>query len=511
MTSRQQHPPSREAEPLHSMPALEEVPLLSSKRRGLMLGVCTLQAAVTGCVYLGWSPLSSLLLRAEVFSRECEREGDGSFRGDRRGSGEEFICDAQDAAVQHLYGFTLAVHFTTSALAGCLVDTLGPKVTSVLGQAFNCAGWGLLASMDALSHARVYLSFLFIGMGADTAFLPTLVVSRLFPRASGLVIALLGAACSVSFAIPLLLLWLLPHGDLSGCLWYAALGPGFFAAVNCICMPQKKFEIHEKTRRSSVSQSEEAHEADAILESPGQLETIPLGIVPSEPVEMRGHPTEGQSPPRQFEVSPSLLHSVLSERFILLVLHFSGVGFLSAFYQEAHGRLLTIEAQQFLGLSLPLSFVPCMLLGLLSDRVGIVPVMMFVNAAGLAAFLFTLASQQLAGYLSVSCFVVYMALFSSQAFIYIEQTFSQKHFGRLAGLVELTGGLCSLLCSRVYSRAVLGGDNPKESGIISVQLFCLFLFLVEFAVLSRLLFVSSRCSDPPHGIRSHTATAREGV
>ncbi|KAL8451831.1 hypothetical protein Emed_001711 [Eimeria media] len=456
--------------------------LFQSFRRWILLTAFTLQTVATGCVYFGWAPLSHLLLNAGVFASKCAVDENGQYLVDRREDGHAYICNEQDAAVQHLYAITLAVHFTTSALAGLMMDTLGPKFTSVLGQGFNLTGWLLLSTVTPQSRARVYAGFVFIGMGADVAFLPTLLVSRLFPTCPGLVITLLGAASSASFMIPMILWSCLPTGNLSGCMWYAALGPGLFALVDAVLMPLRPFKPAEGSADAQrLADPAAMDEADAFV----WLSQRQAYGSTTELVNLRSRKRPGENGSDQ-ECSRSIFRSLLSERFLLIALYFIGVSWVSSFYQEAHSRMLSSGPQRFLGAVLPLSFIPCIFLGKCSDAVGILPVMMAVNTAGLLAYLCSLSQDAAAGYASVLFFMVYMSLFSSQIFIYINAAFNSQHFGRLVGLVEMTGGLLSLVCNPVYAHAV---GSAEEDGILRVQVLVLLLLLLEFAVLGRLFYL----------------------
>ncbi|KAL8426749.1 hypothetical protein Efla_002263 [Eimeria flavescens] len=442
--------------------------------RWILLLTFTLQTAATGCVYFGWAPLSSMLLSAA--------DEEGGYVNDRRADGLAFICNEQDAAVQHLYAITLAVHFTTSAFAGLLMDTLGPKVTSVLGQGFNLAGWVLLATVNPQSVFRVYAGFVCIGMGADTAFLPTLLVSRLFPRYPGLVITLLGAASSASFVVPFVLWSLLPPGSMSGCMWYAVCCPGLFLLVDALLMPLRPFSLREgEGDEQRLAGQPAMEESDSIM----WLASRQVYGSHAELLNLRQR-REGEASEQEGSPVRSIFRAVASERYLLIALYFVGVSWVSAFYQEAHKRMLSAGPQHFLGVVLPLSFIPCILFGKLSDSVGILPVMVFVNTAGLLAYLCTLSLQPAAGYASVFFFTLYMSLFSSQIFIYIDATFNSRLFGRLVGLVEMTGGLLSLICNPVYAHAV-GSHN--EEGILRIQVLVLLLLLLEFAVLGRLMYL----------------------
>lgn len=457
----------------------------TTANRFLLLAAFTAQTVATGCVYFGWAPLSSMLLSVGIFADQCPAIVNDPSMEDPQMKHREFKCNEQDAAVQNLYTITLAAHFTTSAFAGLMMDTLGPRLTSVLGQGFNIAGWSLISTVNSQSHAKVYAAFVLIGMGADTAFLPTLLVSRLFPRNPGLIITLLGAACSASFVVPSVLWLLLPVGDLSGCIWYVIFGPGLFLLVDALLMPVRHFKtnkIEENTQ--SLPQLPSVNEDDSFIPvtqrqaCANQSELMNLNIQSSSHEEISGNTQ-----------SNFLFRTVLSQEYILIVVYFIGVSWVSSFYQQAHSRILAPEPQRFLGWMLPLSFIPCIFFGKCSDCMGILPVMLIVNTAGLLTYLCSLSQQPTAGYASVLFFMMYMSLFSSQVFIYIEKTFSTEHFGRLIGLVELTGGLFSLLCNPVYANAV---ENPDGNGIMRVQMLVIMLLLFEFLVLGRLLILKKR-------------------
>ncbi|CDJ45998.1 hypothetical protein EBH_0063320 [Eimeria brunetti] len=193
--------------------------------RHLILFVYVVYVFLTGCVYFGWAAISSMLLRADSFSHLCPRTADGSSFVEDLREEKGYICNEQEAAVQHLYTLTLAVHTTFSSIAGTTMDFAGPLATAALGQLFNFTGWALLASSMGSSSSSssssssisssvsssssnsgyLYAGFVFIGMGADMGFLPTLCITRLFPKSAGLSITLLGSAASASFAIPLIL------------------------------------------------------------------------------------------------------------------------------------------------------------------------------------------------------------------------------------------------------------------------------------------------------------------
>ncbi|OEH73900.1 hypothetical protein cyc_06662 [Cyclospora cayetanensis] len=315
----------------------------------------------------------------------------------------------------------------------------------MIGQCFHIVAWSLISSLTAESHATVYLGFICIGLGADTAFLPTLLVTRLFPGAAATVLTLIGSASSASFAIPLILHSYLTDGGISGCWWYVGFGPCLFLVIVFFVMPLKAYKAYDEANFDQQ-------------------------VVPSDqkPASERPPMTTGQT--RELSLD---------------------MGWITSFYQEAHDRILVQKAQDFLGSALPFSFIPCIILGKLSESIGIISVMGIVNTAGLLAYAFSLKQAAAAGMISVLCFMVYMSLFVSQVFVYIEENFPAVFFGRLIGIVQLVGGLLSLLCSPLFHLTV--GLGPK--GMYVVQLPMIGLLILVYFLLVRMWWIKRSLPD----------------
>ncbi|CDI80487.1 hypothetical protein, conserved [Eimeria acervulina] len=473
--------------------AMQATPL--NLNRYVLLFLYMFQTFMTGCVYFGWVPLSTMLLRAGVFSFKCDIDEIGALVEGERGFGNNYICDKQDASVQSLFVITLAAHCTMSALAGAMMDTLGPKITSTIGQCFHIIAWSLISTLTEESNARVYLGFIFMGLGADTAFLPTLLVTRLFPGAAPTMIALIGSASSASFAIPLVLDLYLTKNAISGCWWYVGLGPCLFLLIDLLVMPLKAFEVFDA---DSPKEQEDVYMAGSIqLEclhfSDGETGVSGSAMEAVNPIQPKCQlPREG---PVEVVYRHAFSKTVFSERYVLIATYFVAVGWATAFYQEAHDRILVPAAKDLLGSALPFSFILCILLGKLPETIGILPVMGIVNTAGLLAYSFSLKQTVAAGVISVLCFTVYMALFVSQVFAYVEENFPAKFFGRLIGIVQLVGGLFSILCSPLFHLTVSVGSRA----MYIVQLPMIGLLLLVYFLLARMCCIRMAPST------SHTA------
>ncbi|XP_026192631.1 uncharacterized protein LOC34617813 [Cyclospora cayetanensis] len=490
---------------------------------------------VTGCVYMGWAPLATMILRAGGFSYLCDEDSTAFLEG----PGQEQIpgvCNAQEAAVQKLYTLTLAVHFSSSALAGFLVDSLGPRLTALLGQSISFTGWCLLASTTRNSRYTLPAAFVLIGLGVDTSSLPHLCIARLFPGSAGLIITITGSAASASMFVPVILEYF-GGNDLKVCWVYAFVGPGCMFFVALTLFPYRNFRVydvnaksvdakhaattHVKGSSSTEDQSTEhtqsryprtqppdihQHSPLASQEPESPVKTSyscpPLGPVaealapPSPPVgafvetggssvslQVFGSRQLGEAAAEGSAKDDDLTHEVsmdkclalpavpgsekrcnfrsqiFSERYVLVVLYFVGVVWVSCFYQLAPRRSFSTSVVAFLEVALPLSFIPCIILGKLADVWGIVRVMLALNTSGFLMYALAMLRREAAGYASVVFFCFYMSLFMGQIFVYIEHTFSPKHFSTLVGLAAMVGGLLSLVCNFFYEIAVSKGER----------------------------------------------------
>lgn len=425
-----------------------------------------------------------MLLKADSFSSLCQKDDLGNFKVDMRKE-QGFICNEQEAAVQHLYTITLAVHTTFSSVAGTTMDFAGPLLTAVLGQIFNFLGWALLASAGSLGDSALYAGFVFIGMGADMGFLPTLCITRLFPGSAGLSITLLGSAASASFAVPLVLEAICKGLDTSApknVFWgYAGLGPGLCIVIALLFIPWRGF----KDFRAEDPSPAPVVTPELCKVCGGKQGTCSHCPDPAQPA-------PGDS--RCAIFGEGFWKQLFSGKYIVLTLYFVGVGWASSFYQEAHNRLLSETVKNFLKILLPFSFLPCVLWGYLADIWGIITILVIINTSGLLMYLFTFGTVEALGYLSVLCFTNYMSLFTSQVFVYIEQHFTYEHFGKLIGIIQMVGGLSALACNPLYSKVALN-ENLKN-GLQLVQGIMVGLILLQFVWIALLVWLGRKDPKP---------------
>ncbi|KFG34919.1 transporter, major facilitator family protein [Toxoplasma gondii p89] len=222
-----------------------------SLMKEVLVAIYMLYAFLTGCVYFGWPSLAYMLYKSGAYSWMCEVDESGNYVNDLRGTSEPdgeqkyYICDSQDVAVSPLFTVSYVTQTLMSVVAGTLLDHVSPKKTAMLGQTLTAIGWLLLACSSQRFPAYV-ASMVFIGLGTDTGYLPTLLIATLFPGKRATVITLLGTANTSSFAVPLILatVWnnLLPTWTFSQiCILYLCVGPVFCFILAALFIPSRAF------------------------------------------------------------------------------------------------------------------------------------------------------------------------------------------------------------------------------------------------------------------------------
>lgn len=234
------------------MAPVEETPAIRAAKRQsrpcgaqrfLLLGVYFCYALLTARVYFAWPNLSNLLFRSGAYSWLCDPK-EPDLRLPENG-GKRYMCEAQNSEVGKLFVTCLAFAFSCSLMAGVCLDFLGAKLTAMLGQLCNALAWLLLA-FAGKGCETYFAAFILMGVGSDVGYLPLLSSANLFPGHEGLVIALLGAAKSASFAMPTILdateyAYESVHlKEVS--LGYAVFGPGLCFLLAGVLVPMHVFK-----------------------------------------------------------------------------------------------------------------------------------------------------------------------------------------------------------------------------------------------------------------------------
>ncbi|PFH36991.1 transporter, major facilitator family protein [Besnoitia besnoiti] len=463
--------------PDSSHPAAKQTTPLGVNRYVLLV-IYMLYAVLTSSVYFGWRSMSAMLFKSGQFSWVCDSEEK------LEAENSEYLCELQDTKVQSLFTIAMACHFTCSALAGYLLDTVGPKVVALLGQAFNALAWILLA-FSGPGFRAVYPAFVFMGAGADVSVYPTLLIVSLFPGSTALIMASLGACISTSFFVPLVLrtIW-----DTTGisfqavCIGYAVAGPILCAVLAVFFIPLKAFKgvdtftaAVEAEKVANVAAGPAKSEADVYQTAVTECSEPGAGEHP-ENHQNQAVVADLASDPRLEKQKVSFSSQACTFLYFGICLYFTVCGWVMAYYQEAAGRFLSKNAEYTLEIMTPLSTIPCLIFGVVINRIGIMPVILTLNTIGLFTYVCVVAAESVvAQYFSVVFFFMYISIFTTQMYVFVEATFDSAHFGKLIGFASLIGGLLSLISNVLYGDVTVGLLNGNTQPVVMALIVVLVL------------------------------------
>lgn len=167
--------------------------------------------------------------------------------------------------------------------------------------------------------------------------------------------------------------------------------------------------------------------------------------------------------------------------YIGLCVYFAISSVVMNYYQKSASLFLDYKAYEALDTALPLSIIPCVILGRLADFISVIYIMIFLNIAGFLSVLLAAVRITALGVASVIFFSVYMSLFSSQVYVCVAHLFSSVHFGKLVGVVNLFGGLFSLSSNYLYDKLTMkkhaGDPVPVMWGLLACLSLSLFVIL----------------------------------
>eukprot|EP00070_Physeter_catodon_P036550 XP_028343444.1 uncharacterized protein LOC114485835 [Physeter catodon] len=159
----------------------------------------------------------------------------------------------------------------------------------------------------------------------------------------------------------------------------------------------------------------------------------------------------------------SFARDISSPSFLPLIPYFLFVLVDILFFTPAANRLIpdAYKANQIITVC---GFAPCIVLGYLTDRVGVIWVMLICNSAGLLSWVLLLipgipcltAFQYIASIL----FTVQMSFLVSQIYCYVTEFFPPENLGKLIGFLCSAGGIVSLVTSPMRDYSVKNTFYP---------------------------------------------------
>ncbi|KFH12203.1 putative transporter [Toxoplasma gondii VAND] len=488
--------------------------------RFILLGIYLIYSLLTGRVFFAWPSISNMLFRDGAYLWNCGDLDDPAAVDHRleENGGKRFACEDQNTAVQNLFVVCLACAFACALLAGLLLDKLGPKLTGMFGQTCNFTAWVLLGFAGE-GVPTYYPAFVLMGVGADSGYMASLSIANLFPGHEALVVALLGSAKSLSYAMPAILDTLDANSSVISvkdvCLGYAVLGPGLCWLICLVLigfhpfLPWASFvhieeAVEQLARRQSGRQWSQVFRSSSVStifkmkrgkisgsrEEDGDSSRPQIESVNRRTSSVTVH-SSGPSAPAA-DPAPSLRRQLMSPYCILMVVHTVIQSILYPFLSTSAENLYGKDVNNFLGICLPFGCVACIIYGKLTDMYGITKVLIGLNTIITVVFVLTLIHTVATSYIAAVLIIVYVGFYSSQVYCFVSDTFAAAQFGRIVGTIFIVGGFSSLLKIPLQSMVVEVFHSVYTWPVIMMIGLCCF----NYGILGVLLYFKRKNPHP---------------
>lgn len=441
--------------------------------RWVVLVLYCMYCLLAGPSFFNWTTIADSLYKAGAYYWKCNDET--LIAGAQQ---HEPKCPDQELAVNYLFSIASCSYFVFAMLGGIMLDFAGPKLGALTGLACLVLGWTLLGCSNESFQAYVPAT-VFVGAGIDMAFFPCLCGANLFPGHGATVISVLGCFRSISFVVGLALrgIYFSAEGASlrSVMLGYVGLGLGLCVLIAVFVIPRKAWVAPQ----DSVQGENGVRQGGGAVE----LESVEAGVGLEDAQANRddGGPLTGAG---KVTVLQSIKRDFLSLSFLPLLPYFIFLLITILFFTPSAKRLIPMayEANQIISI---FSFIPCIFLGWLTDRIGIVPVMMLCNSCGLLSWILLLIP-------GIPCFgafqymvsiliSVQMSFLVSQIYCYVTEVFRPENLGKMIGFLCSVGGIISLVTTPMRTYSV-------ENSFYPMTTLCLVLAVINQGLLLVLFF-----------------------
>eukprot|EP01125_Pyxidicula_operculata_P005006 TRINITY_DN1846_c0_g1_i1.p1 TRINITY_DN1846_c0_g1~~TRINITY_DN1846_c0_g1_i1.p1 ORF type:complete len:445 (+),score=49.90 TRINITY_DN1846_c0_g1_i1:60-1394(+) len=154
------------------------------KKAVLLVVLYVIVIFFTAGVIIGYGQLYPMLVESEVFHWECNSTVSWNQ-----------TCPEQQLALDDMFNTGASVSIFIQAVAGIMLDFIGPKLTSIIGLSFLIPG-SVLFGFSTPVFNYYNLGFQLLSAGGPLVFVSTMHVPALFPGYSGLLMAILNGSYS---------------------------------------------------------------------------------------------------------------------------------------------------------------------------------------------------------------------------------------------------------------------------------------------------------------------------
>ncbi|EUR70249.1 hypothetical protein PFBG_03476 [Plasmodium falciparum 7G8] len=523
----------------------EEIRLSSEQKtpfninRSVLLFVYFMLIVLTNRLFFGWPNLSNLLFREDAYIWKCQKNEHGEYD---RFDDKRYSCDEQDKAVQTIFIFGSSAYFAFSFFNGLIVDYLGSRFSMLLGHILNLIGWVLMLMSNEHFDAYV-IGGIFMSASIDLASFSTLNASGLFPGNENLIVNIISGAGSLSTGTMTILDLIITRYNLpfkTFMLWYMCISVTFFFLLTIFLFPKNRYyrqyefdnyynnkEIDLKDYEDFDNSTKKIYDHDKKKDGHQYNNNVHSTVGVNNSLVVKKH--EGGINRRELELknvnsskhvfndlenndskkdeyaaSTNNSSNLVKSKFNIfnsptvkdLIKIFTCAHFLclwiygplnaiyNTFYFSVVENILSKDKNDILGYILPFSFIPCVLLGNLSDKFGVMLMFTYELIFAFSMYAFSYIKSNWAQWISVISNALYSACANGQLWTFISFTFSSKYHSTLIGFLNLVCGVVSFVRLSLFEWA-----KYTNYDFTFINLFILALIVVNIVVVICMVFI----------------------
>lgn len=428
--------------------------------RWLIVTFFSIMSVLIGPTFFNWPPLFDIFSKANAYSHLC-KPTDPTFELRSRG---EIYCLNKNLAISSMFPVTVTTMFAFDLVAGMLLDCVGSKITCLAGILCQCLGW-VIIGVSGRSFNGYLFGLVLQAAGADPSFFGLLSVANLFPGWESTIIAVLGSARSLSYANCLIMQAVLKSGSIT--LPYVAFAWAIIVlACGVLTFFFVPFQSFPKLPIGSKLERDENQDG----------KTKYSEVLTRKPqVNFKVFKKEAKD---QFK---GFLQYGLTLNYALFCILPAIAMLRNSYYSVSFAQHLPNTIQLYSLLN-PLSFIPCPLVGIFSDRVSTTLTILGLAVFGAISMFLVMFRGIAFEYLSLFLNFIFISFCISQFYCYISYIYPQKEMGKLIGVALLIGGLVSLAATPMFDFAT------KARQFFTMDLIIVCLELVAIVVCLYLYF-----------------------
>eukprot|EP00914_Ancora_sagittata_P016329 GHVO01032535.1.p1 GENE.GHVO01032535.1~~GHVO01032535.1.p1 ORF type:complete len:610 (+),score=76.92 GHVO01032535.1:345-2174(+) len=383
------------------------------------------------------------------------------------------LPDAErDAMIKDIVGFGLSCVVLTGFPVGVLSAAIGPKYTSLSAIVSFALGWTCLF-FGNITFIMLVGSAL-IGYGSQAIRNAHIFVAQYFPGRTAFILSLFGAAFNVSLLIPQLLRYFVKLLDVSAgkvVLVYIVVVLGAIFLVEALVVPIST------VKSKPVEKDVESGEQQPLV----QTETPKVAAVHEQ----------------------SVLSQILDFRF-LVFLPIYAIQYCRRKHWSQNVRKLQTEIfgvspqQKYLteayNNATPLALISTVFCGYMADVVGIVTMLLLINAVGIGACWMSTFKSVWGQSVAIFLMITNQGYVNASSFAFVALTFGLGSVGTLQGVLSTGAGALSVAMDAIWNKVVI--LKWLDGSVVRANYILTFVAILMTAAMAMIAFAKPKKPVP---------------